>query len=78
MVKIIISFFIFFLLASYSYAEGEYYLTLRSDKVNLVSKETAKQTLTVKQDSWEKNENYVFNIFANEDVVSLIKKIENK
>jgi len=35
MVKIIISFFIFFLLASYSYAEGEYYLTLRSDKVNL-------------------------------------------
>jgi len=35
MVKIIISFFIFFLLANYSYAESEYYLTLRSDEVNL-------------------------------------------
>ena len=35
MVKIIISFFIFFLLANYSYAKSEYYLTLRSDEVNL-------------------------------------------
>jgi len=47
------------------------------DKVIQVSKETAKQNLTIKQSSWEKNENYVFNIFASEEVQELLKKLEN-
>ncbi len=48
----------------------------RDDKVVQVSKESAKQKLTVKQSSWEKNENYVFNIFASEEIQELLKKIE--
>ena len=35
MIKILKLFFIFFILTNFSYADTEYYLTLRSDKVNL-------------------------------------------
>ena len=35
MVKAVISFLILILFSSYSYAQNEYYLTLRSDSVNL-------------------------------------------
>lgn len=48
----------------------------REDRVVQVSKETANQKLAVKQSSWEKNENYVFNIFANEEVQEVLKNIE--
>ena len=35
MVKVIIPIFLFFFISNYLYAQNEYYLTLRSDKVNL-------------------------------------------
>ena len=35
MIKIIVFFFSFFIFTNFSYGKTEYYLTLRSDKVNL-------------------------------------------
>jgi len=46
------------------------------DRIDQVSEKTVKQILTTKQSSWEKNENYVFNIFASEEVQDLLKNIE--
>ncbi len=44
-------------------------------KIDLISKETANQTLTVNQRGWDKNEKKVFNIFADEKVSSVLRKI---
>ncbi len=46
------------------------------DKINLINNDTAKQVLKTNQSLWKENNNFVFNIFANEKVKCLIKKIE--
>ncbi|MCD4666756.1 N-6 DNA methylase, partial [archaeon] len=46
------------------------------DKINSVDEDTAKQVLRTNQNLWKNNEEFVFNIFANEEVTDLIKKIE--
>jgi len=48
----------------------------KKDQVVQINKKTAKQTLTIKQSSWEKNSDNIFNIFANEKVQKLLENIE--
>ena len=48
----------------------------REDRISIINKETARQTLSTTQDLWGKDESYVFNIYSNDEIVNLIKKIE--
>lgn len=49
----------------------------REDKINLINDKTAKQTLSIKQEDWEKNDNNLFNIFSNDSIIDILNKIEN-
>src|SRR3989338_2057106 len=48
----------------------------REDQINLISNKTAKKRLTIQQKSWEKNGDYIFNIFTGVEINELIVKIE--
>jgi type I restriction-modification system DNA methylase subunit len=48
----------------------------RKDDINSITEERAKQIHSIKQNSWEINDNFIFNIFASNEINELISKIE--
>ncbi|HJX50528.1 MAG TPA: N-6 DNA methylase, partial [Candidatus Nanoarchaeia archaeon] len=48
----------------------------KDDKITEISSQTAKQRLTVHQEEWEKNADFVFSIFADKETNSLLNKLE--